>query len=268
MPRDDLSVHSLTRWDDLIGNEEAKRGLARMIQYRGIPPKVFLAGPAGSGKSTIINHQCKVAACHQPNGTDPCGHCSRCQKFIPGHRNTGIFAAMEWDSAVQLHYLSLNCRNITAAVLHNELESIRNVDGIRIVHLEEASNLKRLQCDESITELLDDPDFADCRWIASAVTDQGLDPQFRRRWNCKLVTSAPAEHPAACFLAKRCREYGIRVDHPRTLQLLVQKSWGVMGLALSVLAASILNEHRLTQDMVQSYPFPMDDPWQQSFFET
>jgi hypothetical protein len=265
--RADFSVHSLTLWDDLIGNERAKRILPTIIHRPGIPPKVFLAGPAGSGKSTLIEHLCATLMCYNPKGNDPCGQCTGCHTFKPGHRNSGMFASADWGQPTPVHYVALNCRNTTFAILEAELNGIRIVDGQRIVHLEEAAGLKKLQRDESIMEIMDDPDFATCRWFASAVQDHGLDPQIRRRWTVNIATSPPDAHAAACLLAKRCHESRIEVNHPATLELLVQRSWCVMGLALGLLGTAIVDGGVLTREMVLDYPFPKDDPWKQEFFQ-
>ena len=164
------------------------------------------------------------------------------------------------------HYLSLNCRDITATTLHNELEAIRGLDGIRVIHLEEAASLKRLQCDESITDLMDDLDFATCHWIATAVSDMGLDPQFRRRWTIKLTTSPPTTREAICFLAKQCRHRKIGLDKLETLTLLVRRSYHVMGLGWHPVGGN--SEWREAYgELVLAYPFPQADPWKQEFFE-
>lgn len=73
LPRADFSEHSQSRWEDLIGSERAKQSALAVMHYRGVPPKMFLTGPAGSGKSSIINHLCATAACYEPKGNDPCG---------------------------------------------------------------------------------------------------------------------------------------------------------------------------------------------------
>lgn len=165
-----------------------------------------------------------------------------------------------------MHYLALNCRNITATTINEELNSIRMVGGTRIIHLEEAPNLSRLKCDEMLTEFMGDDDFATCRWFATGVRDHGLDGQFRRRWTVKATTSPPEFHAAASMLARCCRDYHIKVDHPATFELLAQRSWCVLGLALGLLGPAIIRGE-LTRNMVLTYPFPESDPWRGLFFE-
>ena len=263
----DFSVHSLTRWEDLIGKETAKKTFSNIIQNHLVSQKIFLAGPSGSGKSALIEHLCATLACNNPDGNDPCGQCKGCQAFKPGHRNSGLFALANWEQLKPVHYLPFHCQSTPFAVIGGELENIRNIDGIRIIHLEEAAGLKKVQHDESIMQYMDDPDFAKCLWFASAVRDHELDEQLRRRW-VKLPTSKPDDYDAACLLAKRCHASNIQVDKPSTLELLARRSWCVMGLALAVLELAILQGGKLTREMVLKYPFPKDDPWDQEFFKT
>ncbi len=267
----DFSVHPLESLDDLIACDKAKSAALGVLRHPKIPPKMFLAGPAGSGKSTIINGVCKLAACEHPAGDRACGRCKGCRDFQkPGlKRSTGIFAELEAGDRLPYNYLPLNCRNMTSAAIHNEIEAIRNRDhGLRIIHLEEAGSLRRDRCDESLTDLMDDQDFKTCRWLATAVEDTGLDPQFRRRWELKVTTSRPPDLALAKRLAARCFKLGIKVDHPKILRLLVEQAWGVVGLASAMLSMALIEQpYRFTEEMVLDYGFPSEDPWDKSFFQ-
>src|SRR5262249_10150251 len=137
---------------------------------------------------------------------------------------------------------------------------------MRLIHLEEGANLKRLGCDESLTDVMDDPEFGDCHWFLTAVTEVGLDAQFCRRWGVRMVTTPPDETAVARLLAKRCHESKIRVDQPSTLQLLATKSWRVVGVALAPLSEALLDEPQvLTRRLIDQYPFPAQDPWKAQF---
>lgn len=267
----DFSTRPLDNLDDLMACDRAKAAALSVLRHRGVPPKMFLAGPAGSGKSTIINGICKLAACEHPEGDRACGQCQGCRDFqkLGLKRSTGIFADLEAGDRRPFHYLPLNCRNLTRAAIHEEIEAIRNRDhGLRIIHLEEAGSLNRDRCDESLTDLMDDPDFATCRWFATAVEDTGLDPQFRRRWGLKVTTTRPPDFELAKLLAAHCADLKIGVDHPRTLCLLVEQAWGVVGLATAILPMALIERpHRLTEEMVLSYGFPAEDPWDKAFFQ-
>lgn len=267
----DFSVRPLDNLDDLMACDKAKVAALKVLRHPTIPPKMFLTGPAGSGKSTIINGICKLAACQDPNGDRACGRCDGCRDFQTYglKRSTGIFADLEAVDRRPFHYLPLNCRNFTRAKIHDEIETIRDrKHGLRIIHLEEAASLSRDRCDESLTDLMDDPDFHTCRWFATAVDDSGLDAQFRRRWNIKVTTSRPSDLDLAKLLASYCRDLQIQVDHPKTLLLLAEQAWGIVGLATALLPMAMLERpSRLTEEMVLDYGLPTEDPWASSFFQ-
>lgn len=261
----DFSVRPLNSIDDLVGNEEAMGRALRILRWQGTPPRMALLGPSGSGKSTTINYVCMLAHCNQPNGNVTCGQCQGCKRVKVGHNEIGVFAYAD-DFDRPIHYLPINCRNVTPARLHYDLECIREMQGIRIIHLEEGTELRRLGSDVSLTDIMDDPDFRTCRWFMTAVTEIGLDAQFRRRWGVRAVTTPPDEKAVARLLAKRCHEAKIRVDHPGTLQFLAKKSWCIVGLATAPLSQALVDDPPiLTRQMVERYPFPSKDPWQQEF---
>jgi hypothetical protein len=135
----DFSVRQLRSWADLIGNERAKKSALKIVQYPGIPPKMFVAGPPGSGKSCTINHACRWAACRNPQGDEPCGSCPGCRSFTASHRDAGLFSYLrDVDNPCPFHYLPINCRNTTPAQIHELLDAIKHLEGRRHIHLEES----------------------------------------------------------------------------------------------------------------------------------
>lgn len=268
---DDFSIRPVNKLDDVLGCEDAKAAALGVLEHSRKPPKMFLAGPPGSGKSTIINEICRFAACEEPHGDRACHRCIGCLEFQEWgrHRTTGIFAE-DTGRRRPFNYLPINCRNFTSARIHEEIEAIRTRNhALRVIHLEEAGSLYRDGCDESLTDLMDDPHFWTCKWFATAVDDTKLDEQFRRRWNVKVTTTRPPDDLLAMWLAEHCFRETVKVDEPETLLLLVERSHGVMGLAGAMLPMAKINKpYRLTRDMVLRYPFPADDPWKRQFFKT
>lgn len=264
----DFTIKPLDSWKNLIGNEELRKTVVALLRHSGAKPRVFVAGPPGSGKSTVINYACKLAGCLAPIGEEPCGKCQGCREYGTPNPSYALYAyAVSLDRPV--HYLPINCRRTTVAALHEQIDDFRFFHGTRIIHLEEAASLKRLGCDLSLTEIMDEPVYRDCFWFASAVTDRELDPQFRRRWASKVRTSPPTEQQLADLLARRCKQYNIAVDHPSTWQLLARRSWSVVGQAMAVLSAAIIqNDYRLTQKFVEEWPLPSHNPWHDVFFAT
>ena len=267
---DDFSIRPVSGLDDVLGCEDAKAAAMGVLRHTHKPPKMFLTGPSGSGKSTIINEACRYAACEEPSGDRACHQCKGCLEFQEWgrHRTTGIFAE-ETGRRLPFNYLPINCRNFTSAQIHDEIEAIRSRDHtLRVIHLEEAGSLYRDRCDESLTDLMDDPHFWTCKWFATAVEDTNLDEQFRRRWNVKVTTTRPPDDLVALRLAEFCVQEGVEVDDPETLIHLAERSHGILGLAGAMLPmAKIKRPHQLTRDMVFRYPFPDEDPWKKTFFK-
>jgi hypothetical protein len=82
-----------------------------------------------------------------------------------------------------------------------------------------------------------------------------------------VTTTPPSVDDLADHLAVQCRELGIEVDHPDTWAYLAEASWCVVGRAMSVIAAALMDSPpRLTRELVEDHPFPNDDPWKTEFF--
>jgi DNA polymerase III delta prime subunit len=268
----DFSVQPHDTLDAILGCEKAKKALLTVLRHPGVPPKLFLAGPPGSGKSSLVRAGLALIACDHPVGDRPCTRCPGCIAFrsTGGRTRTGFFADHEYQECRRpIDYLRFNCRTATIAEIEKGLKGIRwRQDALRIIHLEEAASLYRDRRDERLTEYMDDTDFSTCRWIATAVNDSGLDEQFRRRWNLKVATSPPSTEQLAFHLAGLCRDYGIKVEDPRTWELLAELSRRVAGHALSLLPIALMEDPpHLSRAMVLDYPLQKDDPWVSEFFQ-
>lgn len=268
----DFSIRPTVGPEDIMACEAAKNAILKVMNHPGVPPKLFLTGPPGSGKSSLIHSAVRLVACQSPDGLVPCRTCKGCQSFqATGEKcTTGLFSEFAyWDCDRPIDYLAINCRNTTVAAIEEEFEALRGrTHALRIIHLEEAGSLYKERRDEVLTVLMDDPDYSTCRWFATAVSDQGLDEQFRRRWTLKATTSPPSVEALAESLALHCRHFKIGIDDPSTWTLLAKSSWGVVGHAYALLASALTNDPPfLTKEMVAEYPFPAEDPWDRDFFQ-
>jgi hypothetical protein len=74
---------------------------------------------------------------------------------------------------------------------------------------------------------------------------------FLRRFPKVVELQKPGDEPHLRFLARKCYEWCVRVDHPSTLRLLVTKSDGVVGQSLRLMIQAIDAPGRmLTREMV------------------
>lgn len=263
-----FSTQAVASFDELIGNTEPFDDAIEVLRWDGAPPRFCLLGPSGSGKSTQVNCAIRVAICQMPEGRRPCWKCDRCIAYKTGRTEVGLFVEhLEKKGVTPVHYLPINCRNVTAKYLHDQIERLRGQDGLRIIHLEEAAELRKSNCDLSLTDLMDHVDFHDVRWFMTAVRNRELDEQFRRRWDIKLTTSRPPDFEVAKLLARRCHEKQIEVEAPELLLEVARRSWGVIGFAATVLGQALVKKPRkLTKAMVEGYPFPTSDPWAEQYY--
>jgi len=270
-PQHDFSIRPLDGLDDLLECRKAKASVLKVLRHPGVPPKLFLTGPPGSGKTSLIRAGVQFIACQRPQGLKPCGVCPGCVAFRSTNygRMTGLHSDFAyWDAGRPLDYLVINCRNASVAEIEDHLQGIRHrTHALRVIHLEEAASLYRDRRDERLTEFMDDHDFNTCRWLATGVTDQELDEQFRRRWGLMVTTTPPSIDDLADRLALQCRELGIEVDSPDTWTFLAEASWCVVGRAMSVISTALMEvPPRLTRGLVEDHPFPLTDPWKMEFF--
>jgi hypothetical protein len=94
-------------------------------------------------------------------------------------------------------------------------------------------------------------------WIVTTAVTGGLDAMFKRRF-VRLETQRPSIDELSLWLAGRCGEFGIEVDYPLTIERLAERSNGVPGGALQVLArAAIKRPRRLTRQLVEDHIFEL-----------
>jgi DNA polymerase III subunit delta' len=63
---------------DLEGHEPLRRGFARALRERRLPPVLLLHGPAGVGKQRLALWVGQLLLCETPTEEGPCGRCRSC----------------------------------------------------------------------------------------------------------------------------------------------------------------------------------------------
>jgi hypothetical protein len=256
-------IRPLASFDAAIGNAELVACLVNLLRHRaggGRKPRLFVAGPSGSGKSTLINHFARALACQQPvGGVEPCTRCFTCERF------TSSMYTMEEVAIGGFYYCMINCRKLNQGQIQNYLEHVRWSVAVKLIHLEEASGLKRRETDETVMGYLDEINYADTYFVASAMDATQLDVQFLRRFT-KVSTSPPGVEAFTELMARRCVALGIEVPDVTALFELARRSWRIVGQAESLLDGLALRGRPLTVKAMQGYPFPTKNPWVQPVF--
>ena len=66
-------------FDDIIGQEEVKGHLRRLLQENKLPHAIMFCGPKGAGKLPLALAYAQMLLCQNPTDEGACGKCSDCQ---------------------------------------------------------------------------------------------------------------------------------------------------------------------------------------------
>ena len=66
-------------FDDIIGQEEVKGHLRRLLQENKLPHAIMFCGPKGAGKLPLALAYAQMLLCQNPTEEGACGKCSDCQ---------------------------------------------------------------------------------------------------------------------------------------------------------------------------------------------
>ncbi len=67
-------------FQDLLGNEEIKTVLRRMISHGRVPRSLLFIGPEGTGKRQFAFELARAVVCTNPSDGEGCGKCSACAR--------------------------------------------------------------------------------------------------------------------------------------------------------------------------------------------
>jgi DNA polymerase-3 subunit delta' len=68
-------------FNEIIGQQEVKQKLLRLVREDRTPHALMLFGPGGSGKLALAVAMAQYLACHDRQKEDSCGVCPSCVKF-------------------------------------------------------------------------------------------------------------------------------------------------------------------------------------------
>ena len=104
------------RFEQFVGNEQAKTLLSAAIDSGRLPHAILIEGPAGSGKRMLAQLIAKAAVCTASD--KPCGVCAQCLKAQTGHVDITV---LQGDgSAKSLNVATIRELREQAAVVPNE----------------------------------------------------------------------------------------------------------------------------------------------------
>ncbi len=248
--------------DEVIGNRELKEFVATSLasQVRGQTVSLKLAGPRLSGKTATIQLYLQALMC--PNrdlvSFAPCygADCQACRNYKPWYSHVGLNHLMTGtygDDTVQV--VALPCGKIDQNDITRELSPLKEVDGVRIVVLEDAGLLRPRGLERVLKA---ESERLDTVWIA-------LDEDFRELHDSPLLekfdrtirTQLPGPSEFIPYLIDRCDEWEIDFDRddPELFVILAERSGCVVGRALKVIAQAAQDGRRLPRGLVETFDF-------------
>jgi SpoVK/Ycf46/Vps4 family AAA+-type ATPase len=251
------------RWEDFVGLDphvEHMKTILRKFRIEREPKDLstFLYGPPGTGKSALARKLGQAFLCPNldPVTLNPCNVCSKCKELLYLEGNDSIQLRLAEDA--DFFFSPLECSRLTMAELRESLGSLQAAPSIfRIVHLEEAGCLGENTKDFACLVPMDDRGFL---WIATGMSISGLSPAFLRRFPKKLPMPLPKRDKLAFWLAKECKDRGIRCGSFDILQRLADDAQLRAGYALQVLnLAEAMIQPEITMEMVEEHIFDFDD---------
>lgn len=267
------------RWDQIVGNRVLKEYFWDMIwcvrkdgHRSGF--NLLATGPSRTGKTSAVTFGIKCLGClnFDFSTMNPCGTCKSCTLNHHLYGNDGwenivdFLDEHEVPTPVRYHYHPVDCTRLTEADLEAKLAKIRvcNED-LRIIYLDEVHRLSRRFMDERLLKPLED---FPAIWIASSAyvkrdgdSGQPLDKMFQNRFTFRITTELPDLDTLVLWLAKRCHEWGIRVEVPETtLPLLAERCHQIPGMALQVLNKAHKRRNKvLTLASVEEHVFDLEE---------
>lgn len=112
----------------LIGNDNAKVILRRLLATGRVPGALLFSGPDGVGKKQFAFELARAYVCKTPNGTEACGHCPACSRVgdfpvpEPSDKNKDDFRRVFFGSHPDVGLVTAYKRTILVDAIRN-LES-------------------------------------------------------------------------------------------------------------------------------------------------
>ena len=141
----------MVNWCDIIGQEEVKQHLIRLLAENKLPHAIMLCGPRGAGKLPLALAFAQMLLCQHPTEDGACGNCSDCHMSSlwahPDlHFTFPVYKAKSSDHPISDDYLQQWREQISRTPYFDTedwLEDIGAENQQVVIYVQESDNLQK-----------------------------------------------------------------------------------------------------------------------------
>jgi DNA polymerase-3 subunit delta' len=236
--------------DGLIGNQQAKDRLRRMLATGRLPGTLLFAGPDGVGKKLFALELARALNCHAPRDGFGCGVCAVCRrigKFVwPAGDDKDAHEQIIWSEHADVGLLMPYKRFLLAKAtrdLDREAQFRPYEGAARVFIIEDAEKLNETAAN-SLLKTLEEPP-ATTHIILLTSRPSGLLPTIRSR--CQMMRFVP-------LTIDEIERFLLRKGHaPADAALLSRLAAGSLGRALTLSADECREQRGFMLEVLQAF---------------
>lgn len=169
------------KWQDIVGNEETKRFLQRLLTAKQRPHAFLLAGVDGIGKKSLAKIFTTTLLCN--NDIEPCGICSSCIRLRNNNHPDYFFIEPELKKDEQTRKNTISIEQIR--FLSNEVGYAAKISKNRVAIID-GMNLLTVEAANSLLKLLEEPPIGWVFVLTASSTESILTTILSRVVNIKM----------------------------------------------------------------------------------
>lgn len=216
----------------LIGNDDVKESLSRLLSSQRVPGSLLFAGEEGIGKKLFALELAKALNCRHRVGVEACDECSSCRRisrstFPPFGKDDDDKERLIWSEHADVA-MARPYKNIIRVKVMRELEreaNFRPFEGVARIFIVEDADAMNDQAANALLKILEEPP-ATSHLILTTTNPTALLATIRSRCQAIRFGPLPAADVERFLLEKKQLP-------PADAALLARTSRGSIGRALA-----------------------------------